>query len=739
MTANTIALLFNGLTLALALGLIILVLWHDPNSVANRFFVLFLMMVVLWAGGSLLGRAAAFVNAGDGAIQTGLRLLDIGFSGASVTIYLYSAVLTGEWGRLFRLSALGALAVIFGYHLLLIVIDTPRTFEVDVNGVLIYEFGAASVVLYLGFQLATVGLVWRNRQRIRARVLTAGIIMFCVGQMLGLVSPRFRTLGVSEDVSAFAALMMSYALVRQQIMDPLLGRARQLEVVRDVGLAITSRLHLQETLSAVAAQAAGLLDADGAAIFLKRDRLLKLAAVYNLPEQYVGDELAMGVGLVGTVAVERRGRQVDNYQQDWHSVEDLPLAHATFGAMICVPLLFADEVVGVLAVIEGLRGRLFDREDMRLLELLGPQAAVAITNSRLFEAERALSNEVIVAKDQLETVLTSTENPVVALNRQFRIIFANPAASKVLGTNTDPVGWLITDFVPRGFLPPDPRRALRDLRKSHAHIYEVMIRQRTYLCHVAELGRPRFEGWVVVLNDVSQLKELDRLKSQMVQMTSHDLKNPLQAAMSYLELLVEDGEDLFDSEMHEYADHIWTHLARMHRIISGILDLERVQSGTPAFELCALDEVVTRVVGEYADQARSKGLQLDVEGVAAPPPVLGDVNQITQALSNLVDNAVKFTRQGGSVTVGLTAEAERVLVSVRDTGIGIPHEELARIFDRFYRVQHHNLGHVTGSGLGLSLVKAIVDRHQGEIRIESEPGEGTTFWVAFPRPMEALR
>ncbi|MBN1201401.1 MAG: GAF domain-containing protein [Anaerolineae bacterium] len=733
MTPNIIALLFNGLTLALALGLLILILWQDPNSEANRLFSLFLFMVVLWSSGSLLGRAAAYVNAGQSTIQAGLRLLDAGFSGASVSLYIYSAVITGLRGRWFRVMALASLGVVFAYQVLLLLTDSARAYEVTPDGVLRYSFGVSSILLYLAFQVSTIMLIWRNRRKVRAHTLAGGILLFSAGQMLGLLSPRFRELGVAEDVSSIAALMMSYSVVRQQIMTPLLGRAKQLEAVRDVGLAITSRLHLQDTLSTIAAQAAGLLEADGAAIFLKQGMVLELSAVYNLPQQYVGIEVPMGQGVVGTVALEQRGRRVDNYRRDWKGEAELPLAREMFGAVICVPLVFASEVVGVLFVIQGRQGRLFNREDMHLLNLLGPQAAVAITNSRLFGAERKLSEDLVVAKNQLETVLTSTESPVVAVDHKFQVVFANPAAVNLLeSTGSGLVGHRLFDLIPAEFLPPKPLQALRDLRRQRMYIYEIVVEQRTYLCHIAELGKPRGEGWVVVLNDVTQLKELDRLKSQMVRMTSHDLKNPLQAAMSYVELLTEDGKSIFTDDMQEYVDIIWMQLTRMYRIISGILDLERVQAGTPAFELCALPGVLRRVFEEMDSQAQAKGLVMRLVVDSKLPPVLGDQQQLGQAFINLVENAIKFTPSGGEVEITAEADSRHVLVHVADTGIGIPLEEQPRVFDRFFRGKQQGLVHTGGSGLGLSLVKAVVDRHNGEISLDSEQGRGTVVHVKLP-------
>ena len=182
-------------------------------------------------------------------------------------------------------------------------------------------------------------------------------------------------------------------------------------------------------------------------------------------------------------------------------------------------------------------------------------------------------------------MLASTESPVAAVDRQMRILLANSAALSLLPNPSVAVeGRRLIDLASPDFLPPDVRVALRDLRRERVHTYEVRHQDRTYLCHLAVLGRPNPKGWVAVLNDVTQLKELDRMKSEMIRMTSHDLKNPLFAAMSYLELLEEDGENILDEDLREYVGIIDHQLERMNRIISGILDLERVQSGTPAYE-----------------------------------------------------------------------------------------------------------------------------------------------------------
>lgn len=731
MIANFIVLLVNGLTLALALDLLILILWLDPRNEENFFFALFLFMVVVWATGSLIGRVGAYAGASHGTIEFGLRLLDVGFAGAGICAYIYTAVLIGYRGAFFRLAAFAVLTVIAVYQVLLGILNVPHSFVVTDDGILDYSFDAPGMVLYLAFQLGTAFLVWQNRRKIRSKLLSSSLVMFVFGQMIGLLIPRARMFGISEDISSAAVVLISYAVVQQQIMTPLLGRGRQLEAVRDVSLAVTSRLRLQDTLSAIAAQAVELLSADSAAIFLKRAGTLRLEAVHSLDESLVHHELEMGQGVVGTVAVEQRGRLVSYYYREWRGELDLPISRDELGSVACVPLLFADEVVGVLMVMHNRYGGLFNRDDMHLLELLGPQAAVAITNSRLFEAERQLSLDVALAKDQLEVVLTSTENPVIAVDRQFECIFINPAALKLLELSSNPEGQVVTSFIPAHLLPPGWMQAGRDLRKRGVHVYEVLSADRAYLCHVAALGKQRPEGWVVVANDVTQLKEVDRLKSQMIRMTSHDLKNPLQAAMSYLELLIDDGEDVFTDAMRSDADMVWMQLNRMYRMINGILNLERAESGPSNFEACALEDMLGRVVLDVADQARRKGLILKLDIKESLPLVMGDLHQLSQVFANLVENAVKFSVEGDHVLVCAATSGRQIEVMVEDTGVGIPDDEQQFVFERFYRGRQ-GVTRSDGTGLGLSLVKSIVERHNGSIKLESKVGEGTTVHVFLP-------
>jgi len=735
---DTLTLLANGLTLALALGFLLIVLWQDTRKEINQFFAVFLFLVTVWNAGALLVQTVSLIDPQSELVGFAVGMMELGFTGSSIAVYALTAVLVGANTRRFRLLAFSGLLLVLGFQLFLIVNNSPDLSAAAAEGTLRYRFQPSSVALYFAFDSVTLYLLWQYRRKVRSRGLRFGLMLFVVGQSLAFLNPELRALPLSINVSSFAALIISFAILRLEIITPLAERVSQVEAMHRVSLAITSQLASDMVLNEIATQAVGWLGADAAGIFLtdSQNTELELATVYNLPAQFVHSHLEIGEGVAGTVAKTHRSIHVDNYARDWSGMPDLPLSTETFGSVICVPLIYGGIAIGVLMVIAARQGRLFSREDVHLLELLGSQAAVAIAHGRLFTEQRELTSQVEAAHGQLETLLISTENPVVAVDRQFRLIFANTAARKLFDLNAIPTDGPITTALPAFVFPEDFRAAIRDLRRKRAHIYEVSLDEKVYLCHLAPLGKPRVEGWVAVLNDVTQLKELDRIKSEMVRMASHDLKNPLQIALANLELLAEDLADVADPEIQQSVMQIEKQLERMNRIIGGVLDLERIKAGTPAAELCYPSRIVTATIDELRQLAGDQGIALETKVEENAVYFLGDPKQFERALVNLVENAIKFTPRGGKVTIEAASENGNVVFQVSDTGIGIPEALQSQVFERFFRGRQKGAEHVSGSGLGLSLVKTIVENHRGKVWLESAEGTGTTVFISLPATTE---
>jgi signal transduction histidine kinase len=495
---------------------------------------------------------------------------------------------------------------------------------------------------------------------------------------------------------------------------------------------IANQTEASAVLREVARQAAQVIGADGVGIFLLDGDALVLRTAYELGAEPDSVRLLRGHGMAWQAVSARQMVQVEDYRRDWKGVPDLPLANDVFGAVMCTPLIAGGDPLGAMMAVAAKQGRMFDREDAYLLQLLSAQAAVAVTQGNLFHEQAALTGAVEQSRNQLQTVLASTDSPVIAMDRNFSVIFANPAARVLFGEAAGQAKTSLAELLPASAFPANLRAALRELRRSRTLTYEAEVGDQIFLAHVARLGDARIEGWVAVLNDITQLKELDRLKSEMVRMTSHDLKNPLQAAMANLELLRDDVYAEGTPDVRDSVDAIDRQLLRMNRIIRGILDLERVKNGVIALELCRPERIIKDAAQEMAEFAREHEVMLSWYAAPDLPPVACDIEQLGRAIINLVENAIKFTPAGGRVSMAAQAHGASVDFVVSDTGVGIAPELQERVFDRFFRAKQKGVEHVSGSGLGLSLVKTIVSNHRGTIWLESEEHAGTTFTIRLP-------
>lgn len=727
---SAVSLLGNGLTLALAFSVLFIILWNDSRKERNQFFAVFLILVLVWNGGALIAQAVALIDPFSPLLRPAVGLMEFGFVGSSVGLYVLVAVLVNSGTRRFRALALSSLALVLTFRLLLLLNDAPILFEMPRGSSPIYRAQPLQTIFFILFDGAALYLVWRYRRKVRSRGMIIGIVLFVFGQTLGFINPALQSFSLSLIVCAVAALILSFALLRQEIFLPLAERNSQVEALRRLSGAIAGQTALDQVLHQIALQTASLLEGDGVAIWLKEGTRLRVAAGYQLPAQYLGRETRLGEGIAGTVAQTLQSIRMDDYRQGWRGADELPLAKERFGAVMCAPLIYAHEAIGTLMVIAGRQGRLFEREQVYTLEVLSAQAAVAISHSKLFEEQRALTAQIESARDQLETVLSSTESPVVAVDRHFRLIFANPAARALFDLRDDTES--IFDLLPVSALPQNGFAALRAMRRKRAFSYEIHVHDRVFSCHLAQYGTKKIGGWVAVLTDITQLMELDRLKSEMVRMTSHDLKNPLQAALANLELLRDDLADLKDPEIIRSVDIIERQLERMFRIISGILDMERLRSATKYVEQVHPEQIVERAVQEVRDFADEQRVSLDLEVARELPYLACDADQLNRALINVIENAIKFTPEGGCVHVGVERMHEEIVFSIADTGVGIPDDVQPRVFDRFFRGNQRGVEHVSGSGLGLSLVKTVVENHRGRVWLQSVVGQGTTFYIAVP-------
>ena len=234
-------------------------------------------------------------------------------------------------------------------------------------------------------------------------------------------------------------------------------------------------------------------------------------------------------------------------------------------------------------------------------------------------------------------------------------------------------------------------------------------------------------GIVMVLRDVSQQREIDRMKSDFISSVSHELRTPLTSIKAYAETMLDDP-NMPQSTKQEFLQIINEESDRLTNLINGILDISKIESGTIEINIASVAKRAAESL-EYVAGKNKVRLQTDIADHL--PELLGDENKIFSMITNLINNAIKFTPENGTVSVSAHLVNNELVIKVSDTGMGIPKDDMAKIFSRFYRV-HRPGKQIQGTGLGLAIVKEIVTRHDGRIDVESEIDKGSTFTVYLP-------
>jgi signal transduction histidine kinase len=244
-------------------------------------------------------------------------------------------------------------------------------------------------------------------------------------------------------------------------------------------------------------------------------------------------------------------------------------------------------------------------------------------------------------------------------------------------------------------------------------------------------------GCVIVLHDITHLKNLERVKNEFIATASHDLRNPI-AAIDGFSRLIEQAGPLNKSQV-EFVKRIQNTSESMIALVENMLDLAKMDLGAePKLETLNLTHLLNEVVEEFQPQAQAKSQLLTLVKGRNGITIRADALQLRQALGNLLSNAIKYTPNGGTITLSTECETNLTKVKIQDTGCGIPLDDLPFIFDRFYRARHRETQDIQGNGLGLAIVKSILERHGGQVQVESKPGAGSCFSLSLPLTQQDL-
>jgi two-component system NtrC family sensor kinase len=490
-------------------------------------------------------------------------------------------------------------------------------------------------------------------------------------------------------------------------------RITELETLAQVGRKVTASLDLDHVLTAVVDAAVRLTGAEEGSLLLldKTSGELYMRASKNFDEAFAhAFRLRVHDSIAGQVV--KSGKLVLLQEGERKKIKTAYLVQS----LIYVPLKIKGRTIGVLGVDNRTAGGNLTQEDTAVLEALADYAGIAIENAQLYA-------ELSEVRSRLEMLLAQTESGVVVVDEDMRLMMINPAARRILGLKgavTDrPVDEV---FDHRELLAlMDAPGVLPFRTEIEAEDGRIFNAQRTKIDGV---------GQEIVMHDITHLKELDRAKSDFVITVSHDLRTPLTAILGYIRLVERAGE--VNREQREYLTRVRSSVGRITNLVGDLLDLGRLEAGLDmAQEPVSLNLLAEQAVEALRGAAEARELTIETKIPGDLKPVIGDALSLRQMIDNLVDNAIKYTTNGDRVCVEAESQGHQVILRVSDTGTGIPLVDQPYLFDKFYRGS--NVGEEQeGSGLGLSIVKSIVDNHRGRIWVESLPGKGTTFTVILP-------
>jgi len=357
------------------------------------------------------------------------------------------------------------------------------------------------------------------------------------------------------------------------------------------------------------------------------------------------------------------------------------------------------------------------------------------------ERERSL-RDIATEKSKIKTIINCMGDGVLVCDRDSCIVLSNPAASRMLKI---PEASLLGNFLPQCNLHPELSKIIEESLKTKDMGYtsvsqelsigesgEIFLRAHTAPVR-NDLGATI--GSVTVLQDISHLKELDKMKSEFIAMVTHELRAPIAAVEQQLTVILNRIAGEVTAKQEQLLTRAKERTKGLLNLIKDLLDLSKIEAGKMVQykEPLSLQEVIQRVVELMKAEAETKKIDLQFSTPSEIPLIQADRNSMEGIFTNLISNAIKYTPEGGKVWITLGEEGGFVKASVSDTGIGIKKEDLPRIFDKFYRAKTTETRQIVGTGLGLSIVKSIVDAHLGSISVESEEGGGTTFTVIFPK------
>jgi PAS domain S-box-containing protein len=520
-----------------------------------------------------------------------------------------------------------------------------------------------------------------------------------------------------------------------ELLEETKQRTMEIAALYDTLQDVSEKQELRALLQTILERARTLLAASGCAIFLydpdHNDFQIAVEVGVGMP---IGTHLSRSEGLAGRVTETLEPVIVNDYQT-WpyrsKALKQLPIR-----AAVCVPMIRGGELIGVLGVHEfGEMHREFTEADARLLSLFADNAAGAVHTARLLDALQTSEERFRIAAQCASDIVYDWD---LLGNRvdYFGALFEKSRAANEMLAGTREEYW--------NLIHPDDRARVEQALKNHfetgttfSEEYRIGDGKGAYV-NVADRATAirNQQGTPIRLigaaSNITQRKQAEQMKSDFVSFVTHQLRTPLSGVKWMLELAMDTMEN--PEESRSYIQDARLSTDRLIGLVNDLLDISRLERGKWQITYRNLDivEITQTVIDELTPLSAEKGLSLSMEAAEGLPPVYGDAQLLRQAILNLISNAVKYTPENGKIDVRVRRDGEQVLWSVTDTGIGIPKADMTRLFEKFYRAGNVQVVETEGTGLGLYLVRLIIERFGGKVWCESTEGAGSKFFFTIP-------
>lgn len=509
-------------------------------------------------------------------------------------------------------------------------------------------------------------------------------------------------------------------------------RLRQREYLLEISRAMSARLDLSSLLELTLESAVEILAGQAGLITLRRE------------DGAFAPSASIGLPVRALPLFEPLWRDLES-QEKRKAIPDLPLrlalaskaAGVPLRQVVTLPLETGEDVTGYIFIFRA-RGAEFSNNDRQVLGAFANQAAVAVHNARLYQ-------QVSAERERLDAIIENSGDGVMIINPHRIIQTWNRSLASLTGIPAEeaierPCYDVLNLKTPQGVSichtacplihPPEDGRLYAEGIHHRADGLAITLADN-YSPQYNEEGE--LTQVIANVRDMTRLREAEELKQTLLSVISHELKTPVSIIKGYAGTLAREDADWDKSVLAEGLAVIEEEADRLDKLISDLLEASRLQAGGTKLQLSYLNLIDVAKQAVDSLQATTQDHDFELDFPEKFPPVQGDFERLREVLTNLIGNAIKYSPEGGLIKVGgRVAGRNMVRLYVSDQGIGIPPADQERIFERFHRVDNRLARQTPGTGLGLFLVRALVEAHRGRVWVESTPGQGSVFWVELP-------